>query len=365
MGASATRTVQDIRFARSADGTRIAYAVHGSGPPLLLDSCWLSHLQFDWQSPVWRHYLVELGRVATVVRFDERGHGLSDRGVTDHSLAARVADLEAVVDDAGLDRFAVLAMSQGGPVAIEYTARHPERVSRLAFYGSYAGVRSAAATPEDLELDEAFTALIKVGWDRPTPEFRRVFTSLMIPGGSEEQMRWIDDLQRTAVDADTAVVARRQRQATDSSARLGELDLPVLVVHSLGDQMNAFSYSRQLATGIRGARLVALQSDNHIVLADEPAWPVLLEELIRFLAPERERVVEVAPEGPGIAALLSPRELDVLRLAARGCDNEEIGAGLFLSVRTVERHLQNAYAKLGLHGRAARTAAVARLLART
>ncbi|RYZ28483.1 MAG: alpha/beta hydrolase, partial [Propionibacteriaceae bacterium] len=179
MGAVAG-VVQDIRFARSSDGVQIAYAVHGSGPPLLVDSCWLSHLQFDWQSPVWRHYLVELGRIATVVRFDERGHGLSDRGVTDHSLDARVADLEAVADDAGLEEFAVLAMAQGGPVAIEYTARHPERVSRLAFYGSYAGAH-VDASPEGLEMDAAFTALIRVGWDRPTPEFRRVFTSLMIP----------------------------------------------------------------------------------------------------------------------------------------------------------------------------------------
>ena len=134
--------VQDIRFARSADGVGIAYAVHGSGPPLLIDACWLSHLQFDWQSPVWRHYLVELGQIATVIRYDERGHGLSDRGVTDHSLEARVADLEAVADDAGFERFALLAMAQGGPVAIEYAARHPERLTRLIFYGSYAGAQA-------------------------------------------------------------------------------------------------------------------------------------------------------------------------------------------------------------------------------
>ena len=143
--------VQDIRFARSADGVGIAYAVHGSGPPLLIDACWLSHLQFDWQSPVWRHFLVELGRIATVIRYDERGHGLSDRGVTDHSLQARVADLEAVADDAGFDRFALLAMAQGGPVAIEYAARHPERLTRLIFYGSFAGDRTATS-PEELEL---------------------------------------------------------------------------------------------------------------------------------------------------------------------------------------------------------------------
>ena len=151
MATGGADAVQDIRFARSADGVGIAYAVHGSGPPLLIDACWLSHLQFDWQSPVWRHYLVELGRIATVIRYDERGHGLSDRGVTDHSLEARVADLEAVADDAGFERFALLAMAQGGPVAIEYAARHPERLTRLVFYGSYAGAQ-AAATPEELEL---------------------------------------------------------------------------------------------------------------------------------------------------------------------------------------------------------------------
>jgi pimeloyl-ACP methyl ester carboxylesterase/DNA-binding CsgD family transcriptional regulator len=360
MATGGADSVQDIRFARSADGVGIAYAVHGSGPPLLIDACWLSHLQFDWQSPVWRHYLVELGRIATVIRYDERGHGLSDRGVTDHRLEARVADLEAVADDAGLDRFALLAMAQGGPVAIEYAARHPERLTRLAFYGSYAGAH-AAATPEELELYAAFEVLIKVGWARPTSEFRRVFTSMMIPGGTEEQMRWIDDLQRMAVDADTAVLARSQRQVTDSSGRLAELDLPTLVLHSRGDQMNDFEHSRHLAANIRGARLVALESDNHIVLADEPAWPVFLRELTEFLTPDR---LPAPPVADDVAAVLSPRELDILRLAAEGHDNDAIAAELVLSVRTVERHLQNAYAKLGLQGRTARTAAVARLLSR-
>src|SRR6188472_3176001 len=176
VGTLETDAVQDIRFARSADGVGIAYAVHGSGPPLLIDACWLSHLQFDWQSPVWRHWLVELGHVATVIRFDERGHGLSDRGVTDHSLELRLADLEAVVDHAGLDRFALMAMAQGGPVGISYAARHPERVTRLMFYGSYAAA-FRDPTPEDRELDATFEQLLKVGWARPDSVFRRVFTS--------------------------------------------------------------------------------------------------------------------------------------------------------------------------------------------
>lgn len=352
--------VQDIRFARSADGVGIAYAVHGCGPPLLIDACWLSHLQFDWQSPVWRHYLVELGKVATVIRYDERGHGLSDRGVTDHSLGARVADLEAVADDAGFERFALLGMAQGGPVAIEYAARHPERLTRLVFYGSFAGDQ-APTTPEEAELYEAVGALIRVGWARPTSEFRRVFSSLMIPGGTEEQRCWLDDLQRMAVDAETLLLARAQRTEVDSTARLAELDLPTLVLHSVGDRMQEFRHSRKLAAGIRGARLVALPSDNHVVLADEPAWRVFLREVTDFLAPDRTPE-PAAPTDVEVTSLLSPRELDILRLAARGHDNDAIAAELFLSVRTVERHLQNAYAKLGLQGRSARTAAVARLL---
>ena len=367
MASGGADAVQDIRFARSADGVGIAYAVHGSGPPLLIDACWLSHLQFDWQSPVWRHYLVELGRIATVIRYDERGHGLSDRGVTDHSLTARVADLEAVADDAGLDQFALLAMAQGGPVAIEYAARHPERLTRLAFYGSYAGAH-AAATPEELELYAAFEALIKIGWARPTSEFRRVFSSMMIPGGTEEQMRWLDDLQKMSVDATTAVLSRQQRQVTDSSPRMSELDLPTLVLHSRGDQMSEFEHSRDLAAGIRGARLVALESNNHIVLADEPAWPVFLREISSFLAPDRALAPAdadgVASSAPSALSVLTPREIDILGLAAQGLDNDAIAAELVLSIRTVERHLQNTYAKLGLQGRTARAAAVGRLLSR-
>jgi ATP/maltotriose-dependent transcriptional regulator MalT len=179
-------------------------------------------------------------------------------------------------------------------------------------------------------------------------------------------MRWLDDLQRMAVDADTSLLAREQRQMADSRPRMAELDLPTLVLHSRGDRMSEFPRARELAAGVRGARLVALESNNHIVLEDEPAWQVFLREMTDFLAPDH------APDQMPISgevtddpsAVLSPRELDILRLAAAGHDNDAIAAELVLSVRTVERHLQNAYAKLGLQGRNARTAAVARLLTR-
>jgi pimeloyl-ACP methyl ester carboxylesterase len=344
--------VQKVRFCRAPDGARIAYAVHGSGPPLLISTCWLSHLQFDWESPVWRHFLTDLGRFATIIRFDERGHGLSDWDVTDHSLEARVGDLEAVADAAGYHQFALMAMAQGGPVAISYVHAHPERVSRLVFYGSYSSAQTGL-TPEEIEVQRTFDQMVKVGWARPDSTFRRVFTSLMIPGATEEQMRWLDDLQRVAASASTAYTARRQRFDANADHLLAELDLPTLVVHSTGDRMNEFSYGRHLASSIAGARLVALDSDNHIVLEDEPAWQVFVSEVRDFLASD-------APTS--LDGVLSPRELEVLHLVADGRDNDQIAAELQLSHRTVERHLQNVYGKLGLSGRSARVAAAARLL---
>ncbi len=349
---------QEIRFARAPDGVRIAYAVHGSGPPLVVDACWLSHLQHDWVSPVWRHHLAEWSSYRTVIRYDERGHGLSDRDVTDFSLEARLGDLEAVVDDAGVDDFALLAMAQGGPVATAYLDRHPGRVSRIVFYGSYAGAK-LNPTPDDLALDEAFETLIRVGWGRPESEFRRVFTSLMIPGATEEQRVWLDELQRMAVDADTAVLARQQRAEADASHLLAALDVPTMVIHSLGDRMNGFDKARHLASEIPGARLVALESDNHILLEDEPAWPVYAAEMRAFLA------ADATPRKVRDSAirLLSSREREVLALAAQGLGNVAIAEQLTLSDRTVERHLHNIYDKLGIEGRTARTAAVARFLA--
>jgi pimeloyl-ACP methyl ester carboxylesterase len=221
---------QDVRFCRAPDGVRIAYAVHGSGPPLVVTTCWLSHLQHDWQSPVWRHFLRDLGEVATVIRYDERGHGLSDRDVEDFSLEARVGDLEAVVEHSGVDRFAVMAMSQGGPVAIRYVAAHAERVTRVIFYGSYAAAMPDPSS-EDLEMQEAIDRIIKVGWSRPTAEFRRVFTTLMIPDATEEQMTWLDELQRVAVTADTLFKARQQRVLADATDDLGRLTMPTLILH--------------------------------------------------------------------------------------------------------------------------------------
>ena len=349
---------QEIRFCRAQDGVRLAYAVHGSGPPLVVVSCWLSHLQHDWQSPVWRHFLDQLGAIATVIRYDERGFGMSDWNVDDFSLEARVGDLEAILTAAGQDRFALLGMSGGSAVAMAYAIRHPERVSRLILYGTVCG-EPVTLSPDGRAEEETYLGMIRVGWAREDPDFRRVFTKKFIPDATEEQMRWFDDLQRMSTSPANAVASRIARQQVDIHDELSGITAPTIVLQAIGDRATTFDNAVSVSSRIPGARLVSLESRNHILLADEPAWSVFINEVSAFLEPDRlahsDRTDRPAED-------LSPRERDVLRLAAEGRSNDEIAVALTVSVRTVERHLSNTYAKLGLSGRVARAAAVAAYL---
>jgi len=349
---------QEVRFCRGQDGVRLAYAVHGSGPPLVVVSCWLSHLQHDWQSPVWRHFLDQLGDVATVIRYDERGFGMSDWNVDDFSIEARVSDLEAVLDAVGLDRFAMLGMSGGSAVAMAYAAAHKERVTRLILYGTVCG-EPVTLSPDQRAEEETYRSMIRVGWAKEDADFRRVFTKRFIPDATEEQMRWFDDLQRMSTSPANAVASRIARQQIDIHNDLSRITVPTIVLQAIGDRSTTFDNAVTVSSRIPGARLVSLESRNHILLADEPAWSVFMKEVSAFLEPERRTHTE-RTDGPNEE--LSPRERDVLRLAAEGRTNEEIAAALTLSARTVERHLSNTYAKLRLSGRVARAAAVAAYL---
>jgi pimeloyl-ACP methyl ester carboxylesterase/DNA-binding CsgD family transcriptional regulator len=349
---------QQIRFTRGRDGSRLAYAIHGSGPPLIVVSCWLSHLQHDWRSPVWRHFLQDLGEIATVVRYDERGFGMSDWNVSDFSFEARHGDLEALVDALGFDRFALLGMSGGSSVAMGYAARHPERVTRLILYGTACG-RPVEFDDERWAEEQTWRSMIRVGWAKEDPVFRRVFTRKFIPGATDEQMEWFDELQRMATSPQNAVESRAGRQAVDIQHELPRITVPTVILHALEDEVGTFDNALEVAELIPNARLVPLNSRNHILLADEPAWIAFVDQVRAFLEPDRRAI---ATAGGPIVETLSPRELDVLREAAEGRSNEEIAAILGLSARTVERHLSNAYGKLGVTGKAARAAAVAEVL---
>jgi pimeloyl-ACP methyl ester carboxylesterase/DNA-binding CsgD family transcriptional regulator len=346
---------RDIQFCRSGDGARIAYSIHGTGPPLVRSATWLTHLEFDWESPVWRHWLEGLGERHSVLRYDERGCGLSDRDVEDLSLEARLADLEAVTDAAGLERFDLLGMSQGGTVAVAYAARHPERVSHLVLFGTYARGRLmrdlSAPAREQAEL---MISLIRIGWAQDNQAFRRLFTTLFIPGATPEQMSWFDELQRVTTEPETAVRIRNARNRDEVTGAAAQVVSPTLVLHARDDALVPFSEGRLLATLIPGARLVALESRNHILLENEPAWPAFLDELRAFVDAD-------SPPVPNeLLSDLSNRELDILELVAAGLSNDEIASRLYISVRTVERHLSNTYGKLRVSGKAARAAAAAR-----
>jgi pimeloyl-ACP methyl ester carboxylesterase/DNA-binding CsgD family transcriptional regulator len=339
---------QEVRFCTSADGIRIAYAIHGKGPPLVRVATWLTHLHFDWESPIWRHWLEALGERHTVVRYDERGCGLSGRDVGEPSVDAWVGDLEAVVDAAGLDRFALLGISQGAAVAVSYAAAHPERVTDVVLYGGFA--RGRRLRGQRIEED-VLIAAIRAGWERDDPTFRRLFSMMFLPGGTPEQMAWYEDLLRASTTADNAVELFEARGTLDVSDVAPQVQARTLVVHARDDRVVPVDEGRLFAALIPDARLILLESSNHILLADEPAWAYFVSELDAFMGNQPI---------PGRLAAdpdLSSRELGVLELVAGGLSNEAIADRLSISVRTVERHLSNVYAKLGVSGKAGRAAA--------
>jgi pimeloyl-ACP methyl ester carboxylesterase/DNA-binding winged helix-turn-helix (wHTH) protein len=278
---------QSIRFCTTSDGARIAYATSGTGPPLVKPANWLTHLEFDWESPVWRHWLRALSHDRMLVRYDERGSGLSDRDLDDLSFDAWVRDLETVVDAAGLDRFPMLGISQGCAVAIAYAVRHPERVSALVLYGGFVqGSMARARTDHEREESTMLSRVMPAFWGQDNPAFRMFFATRFVPDGTPEQMRWFSDLQRISTTPEIAVRLRTTSSEIDVSALAPLVRAPTLVLHGTGDAVVPFDEGRAVAALIPGARFVSLDSRNHVLLEHEPAWARFTEEVGRFLATE-------------------------------------------------------------------------------
>jgi pimeloyl-ACP methyl ester carboxylesterase/DNA-binding CsgD family transcriptional regulator len=342
---------QKIRFTTSRDGTRIAYAESGSGTPLVKAPNWLSHLEFDWESPVWRHWFRYLSGGRRLLRFDARGCGLSDWNVEDLSLEAQVADLEAVVDVVGVERFPLLGISQGGVVAIAYTLRHPERVSHLVLYGTRA--RGWFRTDETTARQaRSLFSLIEAGWAQDNPAFRHVFTTLFIPEATAEQEKWFDDLMRLTSKPAIATRILQSFGETDVRGQLGQLRVPTLVLHCRRDACIPFGLGRELAAGIPGAEFVELDSRNHILLEPEPAWARFRQEVSSFLGEDPGPDRRAAPPDARLLESLTTREREVLELVARGLGNGEIAKSLFISEKTVRNHLTNIFDKLDVDSRA-------------
>jgi class 3 adenylate cyclase/pimeloyl-ACP methyl ester carboxylesterase len=279
------RYEQEIHFCVTSDGVQLAYARTGGGPPLVKSGNWMTHLEFDFESPIWRHLYCELSRDHTLIRYDARGNGLSDREVEEVSFETFVGDLETVVDAAGLERFALLGISQGCAVSIGYAVRHPERVTHLILYGGYSvGWAKRARSAGEREQGAAMLTLARHGWGQENPAFRQLFTSQFIPGGTKEQADWFNELQRISASPDDAVRNLVANGDTDVSALLAQVSVPTLVMHARDDARVPFEQGRRLAAGISGARFVPLPSRNHLILENEPAFPRFLQELPTFLA---------------------------------------------------------------------------------
>ncbi len=336
---------QQIRFCTSADGTRIAYAVEGAGMPLVRTAFYLSHLELDWQCPPWRRYLEEYTRDYTFVRHDLRGFGLSQRDVAEQSTEVWVRDLEAVVDAAGLERFALIGMCHGGAMAIEYAARHPERVSRLVLYGAYARGREKRG-PVDAEVSAMGVRMVELGWGSYNHAFRQVWATLFQPTSTPERQQALAELQYQSSSAANAVQLLRASAQIDVRASAQKVQCPTLVLHTTRNRALPSEEGRLLASLIPDARLVPLESDNHLLTDLEPAWQVFWQELRAFLPP-------AGPARASASALrgLTARELDILERVAQGLDNAQIAAHLGISEKTVRNYITRIFDKLGAENR--------------
>jgi len=276
---------QEISFCRSTDNINIAYADVGDGPTLIKAANWLTHLEYDWESPVWAPLLQRLAEKNRLIRYDTRGTGLSDREVTEFSFDGFVRDFESVVEEVDVDRFAILGISQGAAVAAHYAATHPERVTKLIIYGGYSQGRNKRGSPDEIEKANLFLSLMQHGWGDEHSAFMRAFSSLFIPNGTTEQNKWFADLQRMTTTAEKAIRIRMAWHEIDVAHVLPKIQVPTLVLHARHDNVVPFEQGRLLAASIPNAHFVTLESDNHVLLAGEPAWEKFLEEVEAFLRP--------------------------------------------------------------------------------
>jgi pimeloyl-ACP methyl ester carboxylesterase/DNA-binding CsgD family transcriptional regulator len=310
---------------------------------------WMTHVERDWNSPVWQHWLKELTREHTLARFDMRGSGLSDHYVAEQGVEAWVGDLEAVANALGWRRFPMVGICQGGAVAAAYAARHPERVSRLVLYNSYAhGGYTTDIPMHKLEEARALEAMIEVGWGRRHGAFREVFARLMSPRESAEQVAWWAELQRITTEPEMATRLWHAFHALDVRPELAKVRAPTMVAHVEGDQMVPFEMGRNLAAGIAGARFLPLEGKNHILQRDDPGWPIFVNEFRRFLANHSHD----RPEPPPDFETLTNRELAVLEEIAQGLSNPVISEHLSISPKTTRNHVSNICSKLSVSSRA-------------
>jgi pimeloyl-ACP methyl ester carboxylesterase/DNA-binding CsgD family transcriptional regulator len=340
---------QNIRFCTSADGVKLAYALSGEGPPLVMTATWLTHLEHQWRSPSWQPWLEAFSREHKLLRYDSRGCGLSDREADDLSFEAWVRDFECVTDAASFQRFDLLAKCWGGPIAIAYAARHPERVNRLILYGTNAlGRLHWNGRPNEFEKARVLNDLKRLGWGPENHAFLQVWASYFQPGGTLKDLHAWSDRQCAATTADTAVRLMLNGWNVDVREAARKIKCPVLILHSERDAVVPIDQGRLLASLILSSCFVQLDSESHTPLADDPAWPQIVSEIKSFLKQPGERT---AARNALPLDDLTPRERAVLEGIAEGLDNSEIAASLGLSEKTVRNHITRVFDKIGVEHR--------------
>jgi pimeloyl-ACP methyl ester carboxylesterase/DNA-binding CsgD family transcriptional regulator len=339
---------QDIRFCTTTDSVRLAYAVSGSGPPLVMPATWLSHLEHQWESLAWQPWLETLSQKYTLLRYDSRGCGLSDRKPAELSFEGWIRDIEAVVDAAGFRQFDVLATCWGGPIGVEYTARHPDRVTRLVLYGAYALGRLRGEQQMEAEQARVLLDMVRLGWGQANHALGQVWGSYFQPGGTLEHFRSWSEQQALSTSAETAVRLLQVGWQTDVRAAARKIKCPTLALHVARDTVVPIDVGRQLATLIPDCRFVQFDGENHMPLANEPAWQQIVAEIDSFL----QQPVEASASHNSLPlGDLTGRERDVLEAIAQGLDNNEIAAALGMSEKTVRNHITRVLDKIGVEHR--------------
>lgn len=348
---------QQIRFCTSADGTRLAVATLGKGMPLVKAATWLTHIEKEPHNLFTRHWVSELSRNHSLIRYDSRGCGLSQRDVERISMDAWVEDLEAVISILGEEQFALFGMSQGAAIAVNYAAKHPDRISHLVLYGACArGLLKRNPSAEVIDAAQAMLKAAELGWGANSSSFRQVFIAQLLRDASAEQQRAVDDAQRSTISGANAVRFIKEVFEIDLQVAAPMVKCPTLVFHAKEDPCFPFEEGRLLASLIPHARFVPLASKNHLPFETEAAWPVFLSELSAFLPQSRAEAATVDINKHGVSEtskpLLTPRQIQILREVAQGQTDKEIARKLSLSPRTVEMHVANALLGLNCRTRA-------------
>lgn len=341
---------QRIRYLRTPSGHSLAWAETGRGMPLVKASTWLTHLEYDWESPVWRHWNRFFSEHFRYIRHDERGCGMTDWEVGHLTVPRWVEDQELVIDAANIEQpFVLLGISQGAATAVAYAARHPQRVSHLILYGGYAAGTHKRGDADQIRAYQSMTELIRQGWDSTNPVFRQLFTSRFIPEGDQVQLEWFNELCRKTTSPEAGAALMAAHGEIDVRDLLPQVRTPTLVLHAERDQITPMSEGKYLASEIPGATFTAMDSCNHVLLEHEPAWRQFQHAVLEFTG----RGGLDTGSGNHVLDTLSRREREILPLLCKGLGNAQIGWKLGISEKTVRNHISHLYEKLGVHSRAA------------